>query len=94
MSIKDCHAVAFVWAIYVTQTDRQKTGIIVTFIIRLHNFNFNNFITRGNSISMDKKISYTQLDCLDICHPFHECFPAIFQCMNIVQSHRHFVSNE
>jgi hypothetical protein len=62
MRIKDCHAVALVWTVCVTQTDREHTGIILTSTIRLRNFNSNSSITCEKCISMGKKLSYTQLD--------------------------------
>jgi hypothetical protein len=57
MRIEDYHAVALAWAIYLTQTDREKTGIILTSPARLRNFNFNNFIACKKSISMGRKLS-------------------------------------
>jgi hypothetical protein len=54
MRIKDCHAVVLVRTICLTQTDRKKTGLILTPIIRLRDINFSIFITWEKRLSMDK----------------------------------------
>jgi len=59
MRIKDCHAVVSAWTICLAPTDRKKTGLILTSVIRLHDFNFNIFITWGKGFEWIKIILYT-----------------------------------
>lgn len=59
MRIKDCHAVVLVWTICLTQTDRKKTGLILTSIIRFREFKYNIFVTWEKGFQWIKIIFYT-----------------------------------